>query len=307
MRFADLLRRLGPLFPWPTTERRTVFVHSDDPWYALYYDGRAQAVFEYRDLDGRNVQLLLSRDQEKEFGRRGPAYIAELYRARAAGRAREETPAFDPAVEQRLQDDYPEVTRWIAAKHLARYGADRPHHVHVQKALLVIASGNVHALKTWVERAQIDHRWPLQQVGDVEAEATLGQDSTGIDPTSGAIVAAEGTILPRVTSSEFMASRLFAGETWSPREVGDEILTGVPLTLDGEVFHPSLRFDEQRLTEVWLERPDGADAREWLDSRLPGWRGAFGWGTVDVEGDVSGGAIVVRFTALTSGASKAAR
>jgi hypothetical protein len=29
----DQLRRLGALFTWPTTERRTVLVHGDDPWY----------------------------------------------------------------------------------------------------------------------------------------------------------------------------------------------------------------------------------------------------------------------------------
>jgi hypothetical protein len=301
----DLLRRLGALVTASGRERRTVFVHSDDPWYELYYDGQARPVFEYRNLDGRAIQRFLTSDQEKEFGRRGPAYIAELYRATAAGRARGEAPVFDPAVEQRLRDDYPEVTRWIAVKHLATYVAGRPHHVRVQLAVLGIARGNVHALEKWIGRAEIDFRWPLREVGDSDAARPLPPGETGIDPATGAIVADEGTIEPSVPRAEFRASRLFKGESWSPREAGEEILAGVPLTLDGVVFTPALRFDDQRLTEVWLERPEGADVREWLDSRLPGWGGAFAWGTVDVEGDV-GSAIVVRFAAPATGDPKEA-
>jgi hypothetical protein len=68
-------------------------------------------------------------------------------------------------------------------------------------------------------------------------------------------------------------------------------------------FTPALRFDDQRLTEVWLERTGGTGAREWLETHLPGWGSVFGWGSVDVEGDVEGGAIVLRFTAPASGAS----
>jgi hypothetical protein len=301
MKVPALVRRLGAMFTWPTTERRTVFVHNDAPWYELYYDGRAQAVLEYKDLDGRTIQRLLSRDQEKEFGRRGPAYIAELYRATAAGRVRGDTPAFAPAVEQRLRDDYPEVTRWIAATHLASYGADRPHQARVQLAVLRIARGNVHAVKTWIERAAIDNRWALRQAGDVDAAAQLRPGATGIDPASGAIVAAEGRIVPSLTKAEFLASPLLTGERFSPPEWGEEILAGVPLTLDGVVFHPALRFYEQRLTEVWLEGPDVTDAHAWLDARFPGWQGVFAWGSVDVED----GAIVVRYSAAASHAAEA--
>lgn len=307
MGVGDLLRRLGALFAWPTTERRTVFVRSDDPWYELYYDDRAQPVFECRDLAGQHVQLRLTRDQEQQFGRRGAAFVAELYRATAVGRTRREAPAVDPMVERRLQDDYPEVTRWIAAKHLARYGADQPHQVRVQLAVLEIARGNVHAVKTWIDRAVVDYRWALRQAGDTDAAAPLPPGATGIDPASGAIVAAEGTIEPRMTKAQFLASRLSTGEPWSPGDAGEEILAGVPLTLDGVPFHPALRFDGQRLTEVWLEGPDVADAREWLDSRLPGWQGVFRWGTVAVEGDAGGSAIVVRFSAQPSDGAREAR
>jgi hypothetical protein len=297
MKVPDLVRRLGAMFTWPTTERRTVFVHNDDPWYELYYDGRAQAVLEYKDLDGRTIQRLLSRDQEKEFGRRGPAYIAELYRATAAGRVRGDTPTLAPAVEQRLRDDYPDVTRWIAAKHLASYGADRPHQARVQLAVLSIAGGNVHAVKTWIERAAIDCRWVLRQAGDTDTAPPLALGAQGIDAARGAIVGAEGSILPSVTKSGFMASPLFSGERFSPREEGEAILRGVPLALHDAVFHPALRFDGHRLTEVWLESPDVTDPRAWLDARLPGWQGVFAWGTVDVEGS----AIVVGYSAAAAG------
>lgn len=305
MTVADLLRRLGAMFTWPTSERRTVFVRNDDPWYELYYDGRAQAVFAYRDLDGRTVQRRLTGDQVQEFGRRGPAYIAELYRATAAGRARGDTPALDPAVAQQLRQDYPEVTRWIAAKHLAIYGADRPHQARVQLAVLRIARGNVHTVKTWIERAAIDYRWALREAGDVDAAAPLRPGATGIDPASGAIVGAEGRIVPSLTRSGFAASPLFTGERFSPREWGEQIMAGVPLTLDGAVFHPALRFDEQRLTEVWLEGPGVTDAPAWLDAHLPGWQGVFAWGTVNVEGDIGGGAIVVRFSAAAGHTTEA--
>lgn len=305
MKVPDLVRRLGAMFTWPITERRTVFVHSDDPWYELYYDGRAQAVLEYKDLDGRTIQRLLSREQEKEFGRRGPAYIAELYRATATSRARGDTPTLGPAVEHRLRADYPDVTRWIAAKHLASYGADRPHQARVHLAVLRIAGGNVHAVKTWIERAAIDYRWALRHAGDVDAMAPLGPGVTGIDPASGTIVAAEGRIVRSLTKSEFAASPLFTGERFSPREWGEQSMAGVPLTLDGVVFHPALRFDEQRLTEVWLEGASVTDAHAWLDARCPGWQGVFAWGTVNVEGDGGGGAIVVRFSAAASRATEA--
>jgi hypothetical protein len=91
------------------------------------------------------------------------------------------------------------------------------------------------------------------------------------------------------------------------REERGEILAGVSsITLDGVAFNPSLRFDGQRLTEVWLERMGGADTREWLDSRVPDWQSVFGWGTVDVEGEVGGGAIVLRFPAPAAEASSGA-
>lgn len=134
----------------------------------------------------------------------------------------------------------------------------------------------------------------------------LPRGATGIDPASGAIVADEGTIDPRVTKAEFTASRLFAGEAWSLRQEGEETLAGVPLTLDGVAFNPALRFDGQRLTEVWLERTGGADTREWLESRVPDWQSVFGWGKVDVEGEVGGGAIVLRFPAPAAEASSGA-
>lgn len=143
MKVPDLVRRLGAMFTWPPPERRTVFWHNDDPWYELYYDGRAQAVLEYRGMDGRTIQRLLSPDQEKEFGRRGPVYIAELYRATAAGRTRGDTPSFDPPVELRLREDYPDVARWIAAKHLASYGAGQPHRARVTPSLADGRAGNM--------------------------------------------------------------------------------------------------------------------------------------------------------------------
>jgi hypothetical protein len=298
----DLLRRFGALFMWPLMERRRVLVRSDDPWYELYDDGRAQPVFECRGIEGQHIQLRLTRDQEKEFARRGAAFVAEVYRATIAGQIRTEAPACEPAVDRRLQDDYPEVTRWIAAKHLARYGADQPDRVRVQLAVLTLARGNVHAVKTWIDRAVIDHRWALRQAGDTNAAAPLPPGATGIDLATGEIVGAEGSILPGVTKAGFTASPLSAAERYSPRESGEELLGAVPLTLDGVAFHPALRFDGQCLTEVWLEGPEVTDARAWLDARLPGWQGVFAWGGVNAEG----GAIVVWFTAQPRAAAKGA-
>jgi hypothetical protein len=196
------------------------------------------------------------------------------------------------------------VTRWIAAKHLASYGADRPHQARVQLAVLRIARGNVHTVKTWIERAAIDYRWALRQAGGLDTAAPLRPGATGIDPASGAILGTEGRILPSLTKSGFAASPLFTGERFSPREWGEQIMAGVPLTLDGVVFHPALRFDGQRLIEVWLEGSEALDTRVWLDARLQGWEDGFTWGTVDVEGD-AGQAIVVRFTLPPNDPSKA--
>jgi len=136
--------------------------------------------------------------------------------------------------------------------------------------------------------------------------APLEPGVTGIDPVSGTIVGAEGRIVPSLTKSEFAASPLFTRVGFSPRERGERIMAGVPLTLGGVVFHPALRFDEQRLTEVWLEGPGVTDAHAWLDARLPSWQGVFAWGTVNVEGDVGGGAIVVRYSAAASGHAREA-
>jgi hypothetical protein len=55
VRVPALLRRLGALFTVPSRGRRIVFVHSDDPWYELCFDGRGQPV--QIDVEGGAIVL----------------------------------------------------------------------------------------------------------------------------------------------------------------------------------------------------------------------------------------------------------
>jgi hypothetical protein len=294
-RFVEWLRRaLAP------RDRRTVLVDNHDLQYQFYYDEGGRPVLEFLGggIGQYPVKVYLTREQDQRWVQEGPPFIERLYHESIAAHNRGEAPAFNVAVLEQLHRDYGEIVRPIAQRHLQRYDAHHPEQTRVQLALLRVAGGDVHELARWAERALVDYRWILQRAGDIHQADPLPPGATGIDPATGHVVAREGTISPQLTRREFASSRLFEDGAWITRNGGEYAAAAITLTLGDARFNPGLRFDDERLTEVWLERPGQGAPYGWLKEHFPDWQDAFAWGGIDVEGD----AIVIRYTRTQGGA-----
>ena len=140
-------------------------------------------------------------------------------------------------------------------------------------------------------------------------------NSTGIDRNSGDVIAAEGTLSPQMTRSQFISSPLFDSGDFSNESEGWYTALAKPLTITDQPFGASLLFKDEQLHWItlwsadqkygrswddWSEEGElvrDAGHRAWLNATLGAWNQPFGWGeiTAGYDSKTGGSSITIRY------------
>ena len=139
--------------------------------------------------------------------------------------------------------------------------------------------------------------------------------NTGIDRNTGEVRAAEGTLTPQKTRSQFISSPLFDSGDYSNESEGWYSALAQPLTITGKPFGASLLFRDEQLHSITLwstdphygrdwndwseenERERDAGHRKWLKEMLGRWDRPFGWGEIQAGYDskTGGSSITIHY------------